>query len=583
MATEKIEIEILAKGKPAEKAIKGVEKQTHKLGTTTKQTGKDMDRSIDGMKQSWAGLGAKIAAVSLALGASVVKAKSFERASIGLSKAQKEWAMNASLATEATAEQVAGFLKSAKTAGLNEQAQRDLAKSAIALGYAFPHEDAETLHDNLVMLNSTGEAQGFVVDILEQKLAGLGIAFKEIDLKALPVEEKLKLINEVVRDSQKAMDESKYTDLNTALGTMSNTMTDLGDKLVKMGSDSGAFATLTATVQVFAGVVQLAAKNLGDLYDWGVKLIGLNERQTKEQERTNKAIENNNKARTTGIEKIKEMEQRQSDNNKQLEEAKRLGSDPAIIKMLEKEQRSLDKTIRKHKERLNLALGGSKNRKFGEVTASGSHIMTDAVVAGSAEADRLAKMMAKTDKAVDKTKGTFNELNQVGKSVAANLDFAFAKFAQNGKLNIKDMARSIIQDLIRIETRKRIVGFLGQFDMFSSLNTPAPKASHTGGAIGMAAIPSFHSGYRSDERLAKLQVGESVVNRAGTARNAQAIDAMNAGQKIGGGDNIQNANITFQVQAFDSASFQQGMVQNRATIVGVVREAFNRNGRSVPL
>ena len=117
MATEKIEIEILAKGKPAEKAIKGVEKQTHKLGTTTKQTGKDMDRSIDGMKQSWAGLGAKIAAVSLALGASVVKAKSFERASIGLSKAQKEWAMNASLATEATAEQVAGFLKSAKTAG----------------------------------------------------------------------------------------------------------------------------------------------------------------------------------------------------------------------------------------------------------------------------------------------------------------------------------------------------------------------------------------------------------------------------------------------------------------------------------
>lgn len=583
MATEKIEIQILAKGKPAEKAIKSVEKQTHNLGTTTKNTGKDIDRSVDGMKESWAGLGAKIAAVSLALGASVVKAKDFERASIGLSKAQKEWAKNASLASDATAEQVAGFLKSAKTAGLNEQAQRDLAKSAIALGYAFPHEDAETLHDNLVMLSTTGEAQGFVVDILEQKLAGLGIAFKDINLKALPVEEKLKLINEVVRDSQKAMDESKYTDLNTALGTMSNTMTDLGDKLVKMGSDSGAFATLTATVQVFAGVVLLAADRLGALVDWGKELIGITNEQSEQSKKEAAILEKINDERKTGVDLIKEMEERRDKNVQALEKAKESGASKEIIKWLEKEQRSLDKTIRKHKERLNLALGGSKNRKFGEVTASGSHIMTDAVVAGSAEGDRLVEMMAKTDKAVDKTKNTFNELNETGKTVASNLDFAFAKFAQSGKLNIKDMARSIIQDLLRIQMRKQIVGFLGQFDMFSSLNTPAPKASHTGGAIGMAKIPSFHSGYRSDERLAKLQVGESVVNRAGTAMNGEAIDAMNAGQKIGGGDNIQNANITFQVQAFDSASFQQGMVQNRATIVGVVREAFNRNGKSVAL
>ena len=146
------------------------------------------------------------------------------------------------------------------------------------------------------------------------------------------------------------------------------------------------------------------------------------------------------------------------------------------------------------------------------------------------------------------------------------------------------MARSIIADLIRIQVRKKISGFLGNLDFFGgSTTTPAPVTSHTGGAIGLASIPSFHTGYRSDERLAKLQVGESVVNRAGTARNGEAIDAMNSGKAIGGGDNIQNANITFQVQAFDSASFQQGMVQNRATIVGVVREAFNRNGRSVPL
>ncbi len=88
---------------------------------------------------------------------------------------------------------------------------KQLAKQAIALGYAFPHEDAETLHDNLVMLNTTGEAQGFVVDILEQKLSKMGLAFEDIDLKAMSVNEKLKLINEVVADSQKQMDASAFS------------------------------------------------------------------------------------------------------------------------------------------------------------------------------------------------------------------------------------------------------------------------------------------------------------------------------------------------------------------------------------
>jgi len=50
--------------------------------------------------------------------------------------------------------------------------------------------------------------------------------------------------------------------------------------------------------------------------------------------------------------------------------------------------------------------------------------------------------------------------------------------------------------------------------------------------------------------------------------------------KLGGS---QTANITFNVQAFDSQSFQVGMAQNRATILGVVREAFNRNGQAVAI
>ncbi len=321
MATEKLEIEIIAKGKPAEKAIKGVEKKTDQLGKTTKKTGKDIDRSVDGMKDSWAGLGAKIAAVTVVLGASVAKAKDFERASIGLTKAQKEWAQQASLSSDIGAEQVAGFLKSAQTDGLAEKEMKALAKQAIALGYAFPHEDAETLHDNLVMLSTTGEAQGFVVDILEQKMSSMGIALKDMDLKALSASEKLKLIGEVAAKSQEQMSASKYNDLNSAMGTMSNTLTNLGDKLVTMGSDSGAFKTLTATVQVFSSIVLLAASSIGSLIEKGKELIGITNEQSEQSKKEAAIIEKLNDQRKTGNDLINEMTERRKKNTAALKEA----------------------------------------------------------------------------------------------------------------------------------------------------------------------------------------------------------------------------------------------------------------------
>ena len=241
MATEKIEIEIIAKGKPAEKAIKGVESKTKSLGKQTQTTGKEVDGVLARMRVGW-----------IAVGASVVKAVSeaakFERASIGLSKSQKRWAQEMSLATDIQAEQVAGFLKSAQTAGLAEDQMKELAKQSIALGYAFPHENAETLNDNMIMLAKTGEAQGFVVDILEQKYAGLGEDITTLDLKTKSWSEKMKLVGEVAAKSQEQMDASKYKDLNEMIGSVDRAFTDVGNTLVMLGSDSGGFALIKTII-----------------------------------------------------------------------------------------------------------------------------------------------------------------------------------------------------------------------------------------------------------------------------------------------------------------------------------------------
>jgi len=547
MATEKIEIQILAKGKPAEKAIKGVDKKTKQLGKTSKQTGKETDGMLTKMKAGWIAVGAAIAL-------SVNKAATFERASIGLTRAQKDWAKETALATDIQAEQVAGFLKSAKTAGLNEEAQRNLAKQAIALGYAFPHEQAETLHDNLVMLSTTGEAQGFVVDILEQQYAKMGVRFEDVDLKAVSMEEKLRLVNDVVKESQGQMDSSTFKEYQETLGNIDNAATSLGETIVTLATESGALGLFNKMI----GGSELLLKR----FQLGVlSITGIFNETNKERKRW----------LDLAISVLEQDEKLYGSDNQ-----KRLNKYKAEVAKINAE---LGIQLEKKKEAILISAGGAKALEremtwFGKTKQAAKEYYYS-----------LEEGLRNYSKDVKKSQENQKELANVGKKTAQSMEDAFVKMAMGAKVSFKNMARSIIADLIRIQIRKKLAGFLDNFDLFGGGSTPTTKnvPVHTGGAIGFASIPSFHSGYRSDERLAKLQVGESVVNRAGTARNAKAIDAMNAGQKIGGGDNIQNANITFQVQAFDSASFQQGMVQNRATIVGVVREAFNRNGKSVAL
>ena len=54
MAKKQIEIEIIAKGRPAERSIDKVDKKTKKLGNTTESTGAKM-------RASWAKIGLAIA------------------------------------------------------------------------------------------------------------------------------------------------------------------------------------------------------------------------------------------------------------------------------------------------------------------------------------------------------------------------------------------------------------------------------------------------------------------------------------------------------------------------------------------
>jgi len=509
MANEKIEIEVLVNGKPAIAAINKVDKKTEKLGKTTKKTGKDVDGALTKMRAGWIAVGASVAVA-------VTKAASFERMSLGLTKAQKEWAKQTSLATDISAAQVAGFLKSAQTAGLAEEQMKSLAKEAIALGYAFPHESAETLHDNLVMLAKTGEAQGFVVDILEQKYVGLGEDITTLDLKTKSWSEKMKLVGEVAEKSQKQMDASAYTDMAEVVGKLDTSFTDLGDSLVTFGSDTGIFSFITTRLSElslgFRGVAQ----------------------------------------------DIKGMMQYFSDTPKE-----------ERIKWLETQIELLEDASKVTKESSLLSFGETIAGWFGEDSVT-------QLKEYKKELADLKPIIEDNNEVIKKGADQHKELSKTGKDVATGLADAFTNMVMGVKTSFKDMARGIIAQLVKIRMQALITKALTSFGIF---HTGTAEVKHTGGSIGSTKIPSFHTGMRSDERLAKLQVGEAVINRGGASKNRNAIEAMNKGYAVGGsGGNVTTAEINFNVQAIDAVSFNSYLVNNRGTIESIINSSLASNG-----
>ena len=373
------------------------------------------------------------------------------------------------------------------------------------------------------MLNTTGEAQGFIVDILEQKLSAMGIAFEDIDLKALSVEEKLRLVNEVVADSSKALDESNYKGLNEALSSMNTSLIKVGDTLMTFLEQIGVFTLLNKALQSL------------DLLLSSVSL---------------------------GFIKLKTAISDTAENQKALTDATKAW-DRAYDNLFGVD---LATEIKDLSNELNNADSATLN-------------MVDSTKKLTEEGERLKKQMSDQSK-------EFKKLNTTGQDVARGLGQSFANMVLGVKTSFKDMARSILANLVKVRTEAAITqiiasqagggGLLGTIAGFFTSHTGTTQVKHNGGFIG--SVPSYHAGMRSDERLAKLQTGEAVINRYGASQNRGAIEAMNAGYQVGGGGNVTTAEINFNVQAIDAVSFNNYLVGNKQTIENIINNSLQTNG-----
>lgn len=159
-------------------------------------------------------------------------------------------------------------------------------------------------------------------------------------------------------------------------------------------------------------------------------------------------------------------------------------------------------------------------------------------------------------------------------SVIGNMNTALAKFVQTGKLNFKDLAKSIIQDLIRIQLQAQLTG------IFKGLGGSLFGGLFGGGTTGLASLGSsvntaFADGGSPPVGMPSL-VGERgpelfIPNQSGTIiPNNQLSSALGGSTVNYNGPYIANMN------AMDTQSAAQFLARNKDA-VWAANQSANRS------
>lgn len=204
------------------------------------------------------------------------------------------------------------------------------------------------------------------------------------------------------------------------------------------------------------------------------------------------------------------------------------------------------------------------------------------------QTEALIEQIAVYDRAQEALKGSTTELEklaQVTDFSNKQMDKAAAeglKSMEDGLVGLimqtqsvsdafKNMANSILADILRMQIRKTITaplaGFLdqsiGSFDFGSLLPSFAGggytgSSSRSGGIDGMGGFPAI------------LHPNETVIDhRAGMPAAAPAAP--------------QPVQITYNIQSWDSRDTMTAIQQSAPQIVGIVQNAFNKRGRRGPM
>jgi hypothetical protein len=144
-------------------------------------------------------------------------------------------------------------------------------------------------------------------------------------------------------------------------------------------------------------------------------------------------------------------------------------------------------------------------------------------------------------------------------SMANNMESALDNFVETGKLNFKDLARSIIQDLLKIQLK---ASAMNMFKAIGGSSVGTAISSFLGfaqGGMPPVGIPSI-VGEGGPELFVPQSAGTIIPNRS-------------LGSVMGGESKVTNTYNTYNISAVDAKSVAQLFSENRMTLLGNVRQA----------
>lgn len=156
------------------------------------------------------------------------------------------------------------------------------------------------------------------------------------------------------------------------------------------------------------------------------------------------------------------------------------------------------------------------------------------------------------DEYVDNATNAANVAKQAFQSLTSNMESALDTFVKTGKLNFGDFARSVIQDLLKIQLRAAAI------NMFKAVGS----GNFLGSLFGFAK-----GGYISTNK--PVLVGENGPELVSGAAGMTVTPNWKMNQ--GGGQSVTNN--YYNISAVDAKGVAQLFAENRMTLLGTVRQA----------
>jgi lambda family phage tail tape measure protein len=150
---------------------------------------------------------------------------------------------------------------------------------------------------------------------------------------------------------------------------------------------------------------------------------------------------------------------------------------------------------------------------------------------------------------------------QIFESLLGNMTSALDKFVSTGKLSFKDLTRSIIQDMIRIQLRAQMISLFSSMFNFAGA-TAVSSYSATGGISESVFNPRARANGGPVDAGMPYMVGERGPEVIVPRSNGTVIPNNQLGSAMGGQTNVTNNYIN----AIDVKSFETKLLESSNTI-----------------